>query len=80
MGDHEMPVNWIHPYWIIAAIAIGIPTVWFFVSVSEADVIIVAARLRGLNALKEDYGQIQHEKVRKALEALSDTSTTREGK
>jgi hypothetical protein len=49
-------------------------------AVSEADVIIVAARLRGLNALKEDYGQIQHEKVRKALEALSDTSTTREGK
>jgi hypothetical protein len=44
-------------------------------AVSEADVIIVAARLRGLNALKDDYGQIQHEKVRKALEALSDTST-----
>lgn len=23
----------IHPYWIIAAITIGIPTIWFFVSV-----------------------------------------------
>lgn len=22
--------NWLHPYWVIAAIAIGIPTVWFF--------------------------------------------------
>jgi len=32
MGDHEMPVKtpWIHPYWIIGAIAIGIPTIWFF--------------------------------------------------
>lgn len=30
-----MPVKtpWIHPYWIIAAVVIGIPTVWFFVSV-----------------------------------------------
>jgi hypothetical protein len=28
-----MKTPWIHPYWIIAAIAIGIPTVWFFVSV-----------------------------------------------
>jgi hypothetical protein len=24
---------WIHPYWIIASGAIGIPTVWFFVFV-----------------------------------------------
>ncbi len=40
-------------------------------TVSEADVIIAAARLRGLNALKDDHGQIQHEKVRKALEALA---------
>jgi hypothetical protein len=44
-------------------------------TVSEADVIIVAARLRGLNALKDDYGQIQHEKVRKALAASSLSST-----
>jgi hypothetical protein len=38
--------------------------------VTDADVIIVAGRLRALNALKEDYGQVQHEKVRKALESI----------
>jgi hypothetical protein len=48
---------------------------------SEAEVFMVAARLRGLNALKEDYGQIQNEKVRKALAAIvSDTSTDRDTK
>ena len=47
--------------------------------VSEADVIIVAGRLRALNALKEDYGQVQHEKVRKALEAISLSRPHREG-
>lgn len=40
-------------------------------AVSEADVIIVAGRLRALNALKDDYGEVQHEKVRKALASLS---------
>ncbi len=44
-------------------------------TVSEADVIIVAARLRGLNALKNDYGPIQHRQVRMALEASSLSST-----
>ena len=44
-------------------------------TVSEADVIIVAARLRALNALKNDYGYLQHEKVRTALEGSSLSST-----
>jgi hypothetical protein len=25
--------SWIHPYWIIAAVVIGIPTCWFYVEV-----------------------------------------------
>lgn len=43
--------------------------------VSEGDVIIVAASLRGMGALKENYGQIQYERVRRALEASSLSST-----
>jgi hypothetical protein len=31
LGTREIAMtNWSHPYWIIAAIAIGIPTIWFF--------------------------------------------------
>jgi hypothetical protein len=26
--------NWIHPYWIIAAIALGLPTIWFYAEVA----------------------------------------------
>jgi hypothetical protein len=56
----------------IASAAIKAMDQWRF---EAADVIIIAARLRGLSALKDDYGQIQHEKVRKALEASSLSST-----
>lgn len=40
-------------------------------AVSEFDVMLVAGRLRALGALKDDYGQTQHEWVREALRSLS---------
>jgi hypothetical protein len=36
----------------------------------EAATIIVAGRLRALGTLKDDYGQIQHEKVHEALKSI----------
>jgi hypothetical protein len=35
MGDHQV-TNWIHPYWVIFILAIGIPTLYFFGPVAIA--------------------------------------------
>lgn len=43
-------------------------------TISESAVIIVAGKLRALNMLRDDYGELQNNAVRKALEAAYDVN------